>query len=262
MKRIFSKCCQLVAAGLVTALAVGSARAQQNGPVYVNPALFTSWEKTLLGAAGDRMQAHGKERLTMAGHFSRSGKDGGTVTITREADNKIRIDQSAQTGKPLVINGGTPESVGNLSDDDKDLLESFYADSADLFFRANSQGAGYRLLGGRFRADDGSTANYSGPWYLVYQLVVPLKFRGESGVRSKVFAFDASNGLLAAVRYRMTRGGSKVDVGVEYSGWQKVSGQAVPATIRRMENGVEIWRFGVTRATVGPLVADGMFSLP
>lgn len=247
---------------IMAASAQGPAQKAASSDNYVKPNALNVWERALLGAAGDRFQVPGKERFTLSGQLVRSGSTPQSITITREFPDKIRIDRSAKNDKALVVNASVPVGAGTLSQDDKDLLESLYADSPDLFFAGKGHGVSYRLLGGHVRADDGSGAKDQGPWYMVYQLALPLKFRDENGVRFKNFVFDASTGRLEGVRYEVARAGRKVAVAVQYSGWQTVAGQAVPGAVRRSEDGIEIWRMSVTNAVFTKSVADNAFSLP
>ena len=180
-------------------------------------------------------------------------------STTREIPDKILIAGGTASGRAVAFAGAGDASPTSLSESDKDLLESLLLDTPDLFFLGKTQGVAYRLIGSHFRADDGSTPRYAGPWYDVYELTVPLEARGDRGFRFKIFAFDTSTGLLASVRYQLARGATRVAVTVEYSGWRQQAGQAVPSVIRRVENGVEAWRISVNAVAFTPAVSDGAF---
>ena len=61
-------------------------------------------------------------------------------------------------------------SEQSLSGDDQETIETLVFDSADNFFLGQMQGVATRMLGSRFRLDDGTTANYAGPFYDIYQI--------------------------------------------------------------------------------------------
>ena len=220
---------------------------------------LNSWERALLASHGNHLQTPGKERTTFTGKLTRPGEADAAITVTREVPDKILIAGGTASGKAVAFAGTGDASPGSLSESDKDLLEALQLDTSDQFFLGKTQGLAYRLIGSHFRADDGSTRNYEGPWYDVYQVGVPLDARGDKSFRFKTFAFDTSTGLLAAVRYQIARAGTKVEVSLEYSGWKQQSGQAVPSVIRRAENGVETWRISVNAASFTQAVSDGAF---
>jgi hypothetical protein len=246
-------------------MAAGQPPTQPNAvgkPIYVQPRSLTLWERTSLANVGNRLTTQGLERMILSGKLSRYGAGSSVVSVTSELPDKIRVDQASAPGKALTLNGGSPGANVNLSDDDKDLLESFYADTIDQFFLGKTQGVAYRLIGGHVRADDGKAKNYAGPFYRVHQLYMSLQYRNETGIRLKNYVFDTNGGLLAAVKYLIVRGNSKVNVSVEYTGWRVISGQTVPSTIRRVENGSEVWRFDISSATFGGLTNDSSFKVP
>jgi hypothetical protein len=87
-----------------------------------------------------------------------------------------RFDR-AGTGAPSLllddVSGLSKASV--LSDSDLGILESLANDSGEAFLYAYMHGHAQRFLGGRFRTDNGKTANYAGPWYDIYESVAPDK---------------------------------------------------------------------------------------
>ncbi len=66
------------------------------------------------------------------------------LTITREMPGKLRIDFAGLSPKALVFDGNQTSKTGGgaLSDDEKDIMESFYYDTADAFFSGRGRRAG------------------------------------------------------------------------------------------------------------------------
>lgn len=243
-------------------LAFSGAAWGQDG-VHVPVQALTSWQRALLAGYGDHFQAAGKERSVMNGQFVRAGGGPAAATVTKQLPDQVRLEGFSASGKPQTFAGYGKSASGTANADDLDVLETFYADTPELFFLGRQQGVAYRMIGSHYRGDDGTAANYAGPWYDVYQLAVPLDFRGQKGaVRWKTFAFDTSHGWLAAVNYQIPKNGSTVNVKIEYSGWTATGGQASPGMVRRLEDGTEVWRLNVTGASYAPSVADGLFAAP
>ena len=229
--------------------------------IYVEPNSLSSWKRVLLAAQGTRLSSPGKERQIIGGQFTRGGTPPITVVITKELPDKIRLDLVSASGKPIIASG-TTSLPSSISDDDKDLLEAFYLDTPEYFFLGADQGASSRLLGGHVRADGGTSANYQGPWHLVYRIAAPKTVRSEPGSQFKMYAFDTKDGSLSSVKYQVSRLGRTVEVTVEYSGWKSTAGELIPSQIRRLEDAIEIWRFQITSASFIPFASDKLFQLP
>ena len=244
---------------VVTAIAVLAADPIKSLPTYVQENALSVWKRALLKSHGDRLNVPGKERSMFTGLFTKTGVQPVTMVITKELPDKIRLDQVSSNGKPILVPGSGTPTAGITSEDDKDLLEAFYLDTTEYFLLGGSQGAAYRLLGGRVRADDGKTINYQGPWYIVYQVAVPKSARGENGVRLKTFFFDTKDGLLSSVQYETTPQVQNTSVTIAYSNWKMIEGQAVPGLIRRLHGNTEIWRFQITSAEFSALAKDDFF---
>ena len=150
-------------------------------------------------------------------------------------------------------------NAASVAAPDLELLESLVNDSPETFLYGFSQGAGYRFLGARFRTDDGKTSNYQGPLYDIYEVVAPVPVAAGNPSRQKLVYFDSRTKLLAQSRYLIQRGGAKVSVSTEYGGWTNSGGQAFAGQIVRKEDGVVVFRFKITSATVGPAAADTVF---
>jgi hypothetical protein len=116
------------------------------------------------------------------------------------------------------------------------------------------------MVGLRFRTDDGTTANYRGPWWDVYVLGSQILQRRSSTLRHKGFYFDSLTGLLQRVVYRSGAGGVPVETLIQ--GWERIEGQAVPLVWTRMENGRVTFSFRRTGVAFTPAATDDRFTGP
>ncbi len=206
---------------------------------------------------GDRIQKPGHERTTMQGTLTdRSGRSGG-ATLTWEAPGNVRLDRTGASARALVVqhNKGLVDAA-TVSTDDSDLLESLSDDTAEAFFFSFQGGASHRLLGEHFRADDGKTVDYQGPWYDIYELVMPARAQSTGPARQKFYYFDSQTGLLNHVAYSV--GG--VRISTEIGAWTKRDGQSFPGKVVRRENGVVVGSFDIGAAATQPAAADSTFS--
>jgi hypothetical protein len=119
------------------------------------------------------------------------------------------------------------------------------------------RGAAPRIVGRRFREDDGRTPNYKGPWHDIYEIAVPSPDHSRKHIQ-KMFYFDSTTGQIARVRYKSQRGGVLVET--RWSGWQLVGGQPVPGSVIRTEGGKMVLEFHGAGASFAPYAADNLFS--
>lgn len=216
--------------------------------------------REFLVALGDRLQTGGKERFVLIGQYT-TGAASVPATITWEAPGNLRFERNGAATLAVDTKLGVLNS-SRLADAEADVIESLLDDRPEAFLYGLTNGYASRLLGTRFRTDDGKTANYTGPWYDIYQVSAPLAAAGKTVTRQKLFFFDSQTKLLARATYVSEHGGSKTTVSTEYSGWTKQDGQAVPGQIVRKENGTVVFTFRTNASTLGAAAADGVFARP
>jgi hypothetical protein len=194
----------------------------------------------------------------------RGGAQGSTVSMReiRELGDKISVvRRGAAQRSSLNFNGQRTAKVGDVSGtSDESLLETLVNDSAEHFFAGQSQGLPTRFLGFRFRLDDGTDENYTGPFYDVYQVEDQVRVSGDLRQQVKLYHFNSDTRLLERVRYQITRDGVPVDVEVVLGDWQMVQGEMVPGQITRIEAGATAFTLRVESLNVGPRADDGLFS--
>jgi hypothetical protein len=248
--------------------------AQQPGPAnqgqsqrvksgYVSRARMQPRLRDALGVMGNRLEQVGKERLMLDATL-RVGGQGQPLAlrVIRELADKIHVERKGNLQRSsLSFNGQTREKVGEVSEiADDSLLETLVNDSAEHFFAGQFLGLPTRLLGFRFRLDDGTDQNYSGPFYDVYQVEDQVRVGGEPRKRVKLYHFNSDTRLLERVHYQAERNGVPVDVEVVLGDWQSVQGEMVPRQITRVEAGVTAFTLRVESISLAPRAQDGLFS--
>jgi hypothetical protein len=234
---------------------------------YVRRARLWPQLREVLNALGDRVERPGKERLTLTGLISRptvSKTEQNPARLFLELPDKLRLEE--QTGlqtQVTVFNGSSGQGVvktgGAAEQEDEDLVESFVYDAADHFLNSRTRGRATRFPGSRFRADDGATADYKGPYYDLYELTELVQVGKEARRQTKLYYFNSDTLLLERVSYELSRTGAPVRVEVRYRNWQKISGQQIPGEITRLEKGGTVLKLSVTGAAIGPQANDGLF---
>jgi len=227
--------------------------------LYFN--LVPSRYRSLVEALGDRLDKTGRERVVLAGSLEDSSGSKAYV-VTRELSGKFRLDEASGTSvNTIVFDGkGLTSSKGAPSAADNDRIESLIADSSEYFLYSVIRGRGSRLLGRRFRLDDGKDSKYTGPFYDIFELLTPAAGRADVAPRQKHYYFDSASGLLQKVRYLAKSGNGDLTVETAWTNWRKVDGQAAPSAVTRTENGKLVFTFRAASVAFSPALADSTFS--
>ena len=227
-------------------------------PGYVSRRRLQPLLRDALEALGDRLEKPGNERLTLAGTLSRKKDEKLAARLMLEYPDKLRLEEPDGV---TVYDGKLLKSTKkNRTPKDDDEIESLLSDSADHFFTSLANGAATRFLGQRFRMDDGTTKNYTGPFCDLYLVQDPTTSKQATGQQAKIYYLNSDTLLLERVRYEDKNAKTKIEV--QFSAWQKVNGQLLPGQISRWEDGVIVTSLTISSATVGAKAADGIFVLP
>ncbi len=129
---------------------------------------------------GDRLEKPGRERLSVTATLSRADSQAEEVMAVWEFPDRLRLTrQKGNQTRVITFDGDEAKAAENSLDTaEQDLIETLVNGTAEHFFDTQMQGMATRLLGSRFRMDDGSSADYSGPYYDVYKVadrVIPDK---------------------------------------------------------------------------------------
>lgn len=215
-----------------------------------------------LNALGDRLEKPGRERLSITGTLSRA-KDGQTeeVNAVWEFPERLRLTtRKGNESRVLTFDGKQAKSGANPLDiADRNLLETLVYGSAEHFFAAQMQGRATRFLASRLRLDDGSTADYDGPYYEVYKVAEQIQTSADQREQVRLYYFNSETLLLERVRYEINRNGSTVKVEERLGGWTREQGQHVARRIERIENGESVFVLTVRTAGFSRRAEDGMF---
>jgi hypothetical protein len=222
--------------------------------------------RPLLDAHGDRWEKPGQERLILTGTMESPARAGKIpVQLILEFPDKARLEKQIDGKQQVTIfDGKSKFKLGEaLSPEEADELESLVLDSADHFLAGHMQGFAFRHLGTRFRLDDGSVADYKGPYYDIYQMTDQLPQENEGFLpQNKRFYVNSDTQLLERVSYQLTRNGRPVEALVQYAGWQKERGQQIQNSITRTENGKPAFELTVNAIRLSPRADDGIFTKP
>jgi hypothetical protein len=231
-------------------------------------------------AMDGRSKGPGKERLTIVGTLARAGSS--EVTSLRavlEPGGRLRLEergknQNSEAKESVTVfdarsanksQGTASESIQAAAPpqtESEDLIQTLAFDSIEHFFSSQMQGAAFRSLGTRFRLDDGTAPNYSGPYYDIYEVTEYVTEGAKRRARRKFYYVNSDTRLLELVRYEKNLNGARVNVEVRNSEWRLVAGHQVPGLIARLENNVPVLTLTVTSASLGEQVEDGSFVEP
>jgi len=229
---------------------------------YVRRGLLAPRLAPHLNALGDRLEKRGKERLTFTGVLRLAAdSQPRQIGATLEFPDRIRVVLQNGPQNRLLTFDGDETKAGSVppANDELDLIETLAYDSAEHFFAAQTQGSAMRFLGTRFRTDDGSAADYDGPYYDVYKIGDQVKASGQERL-AKLYYFNSDTLLLERVTYVINRDGSEVNVETKLSDWRELEGQQVARRIERFENGKSVLLINIRSAQFGRRTDDGIFT--
>lgn len=238
-----------------------SSRAKPKRAAYVRRGHLSPKLNWHLNALGDRLEKPGRERLSVTGTLSRANSQAEEVTAVWEFPDRLRLTR--QTGNQArviafdgeqVRTGGTP-----LDEAEQDLFETLVYGSAEHFFNTQMEGMATRLLGSRFRLDDGASADYSGPYYDVYKVGDQVKTSDGEREQLKLYYFNSDTLLLERVTYEITRNGAIVKVEERLGDWTRDQFQQIARRIERFENGESVFVLTIGAAHLSARAADGVF---
>jgi len=230
---------------------------------YVQRSLLSPMLVWNLKALGNRLERPGKERLSVTGTLRHSeDSQAEEVVAVFEFPDRLRLTiEKGHQNRVILFDGEQAKAVGRPLDEvERDLIETLVYGAAEHFFISQAQGQATRFLGARFRLDDGSSANYSGPYYDIYQVADQIKTSANEREQNKFFYFNSDTLLLERVAYEINRDGSTIKVEETTSNWGQEQGQQVARRIERFENGVSVFVLTVRLAGFGQRLGDGIFA--
>ena len=215
-----------------------SCRARLKRPAYVRRGNLSPELNWYLNALGDRLEEPGRRGLSVTGTLSRANSQAEEVTAVWEFPDRLRLTmQKGNQARVIAFDGEQVKAAGNpLDEAEQDLIETLVYGSAEHFFDTQMEGMATRFLGSRFRLDDGSSADYSGPYYDVYKIADTGKDLGRWREQLRLYYFNSDTLLLERVTYEITRNGATIKVEERLGDWTREQGQQVARRIERFEN--------------------------
>lgn len=133
----------------------------------------------------------------------------------------------------LTYDGSALKSnSGQLTANDEEVFESFLAHFPDAVFLQSASGGSWRRIGGHFRTDNGTTKNYTGPYWSVFAFSPNTRqglAQGKALQQSLFVAVDERTGLIDEVRVVVNQGAKQQNVTeTQFTNWTQQSGQWVP----------------------------------
>lgn len=231
-----------------------------NRNAYVRRAQMSPRLAMNLNALGNRLEKPGQERLALVGTWRVDGTaQPREFAATMEFPDKLRLSVGGPQNRVITFDGQQTKASQTPAAEELDLIETLAYDSAEHFFATQMQGNAMRFLGARFRTDDGSTADYDGPYYDVYKIADQIKASGEER-SAKLYYFNSDTLLLERVTYVVNRGGSEINVETKLADWRVADGQQVARRIERSENGKSVFVLTIRSAGLGRQAEDGIFA--
>jgi hypothetical protein len=145
-----------------------------------------------LDALGDRFESPAKGRSILTGTLTRyvgNQQLTSQITIVRELPDKIRVEEiSGSSQRTLGHDGSRSWALGQASTTEEvALTELLVCDSLEHLISGQVLGDATLHLGDMFRMDDGSNANYAGPFYDIIRVedsfTSPDRSAGKDGLR-------------------------------------------------------------------------------
>jgi hypothetical protein len=239
-----------------------SDRAKHKRAAYVRRGYLSPKLNWHLNALGDRLEKPGRERLSVTGMLSRADSKAEEVTAVWEFPDQLRLTmQKGNQARVIVFDAEQVKAAGNPPDEaEQDLIETLVYGSAEHFFDTQMEGMATRFLGSRFRLDDGSSPDYSGPYFDVYKITDRINTSAGEREQLKLYYFNSHTLLLERVVYEINRNGATVKVEERLSDWTKEQGQQIARRIQRFENGASVFVLTVRAAHLSPRADDAAFT--
>ena len=209
---------------------------------------------------GNRFEKPGNERALIVGTLQTAGDaNARPVEVINEFPERIRLTISTNHKRQtIVFNHGEIKNAAPLTDIEKSLMDTLSTDSTEHFFWTQMEAQATRFLGDKYRLDDGSSTNYDGPYYDVYQVMDESTLNAQGQPVPKFFYINTSTFLLDRIVYQSVHNSKRVEVLL--SDWRKQNGQSTPFRIERFEDGQSVFVFTVKSVHFGPRVEDATFS--
>jgi hypothetical protein len=223
-------------------------------------------------ALGDRLSTPGKERLILQAQLSQPSRTATTlsVQVVLDISGAVRVDTTSGPAFSLTFNGQqtgnsvTPAAGLASTAADQQLVDALQYNPAEHFITTVIQGNAVQPLGKHFTLTDVLNPSNPPTYCEAFRTVESTTVAWRTSQQPKVYCFDSSTHLLAAVFYEATVSGTKTSFETRYTGWHSIETQPqmVPGKIEFRQNGVVQVAFTVQSASLAPEAADSLFIVP
>lgn len=225
---------------------------------YVRPAVLPTNAREYLLATGKRLEKPGKEAFIFNGTFT-DDQGTGTARVTWQLPGMLRFERQGAVKKVFMLDPqSAAHGAGSLSDQDQDVLEALTYDRPEAFFYALQQGLPYRFLGGGFR--QAGAAPGTGPYYDIYEVYLPIKFRAGAPVKRKLYYFDSLTKLLGKVQTWVNDTDQTGVSETTISNWTTLNTLSAPGTVVLTRKGTVVFTFSQVSALPSAALGTGAFS--
>lgn len=259
----------ILATGMFMVVAAAPLALAQNGQTFKDGSsllganVLPRYFLPTLKALGNRMTSATNAQVKLTGKVT-DAKGSRRAAITLQAPGYLRYEEP-DTARVLTFDGSAfHSSGGQLTDDDERVLESLLAHAPDaVLFQLAAAGGTTRPLGLHFRTDDGTTPNYTGPWWALFVYtpgVRPGLNAGKALQQNLFIAIDEQSMLPDEIRVVDHQGTPQQKVTqTQFGNWLQQSGQAYPGSIVRLEGGQQVLRFDTQQASTGAQGSTSIF---
>jgi len=213
---------------------------------------------------GDRLRVPGRERVISLGTVT-DARGTSPAVLSWELPGRLRFERSS-TGDRVIQAGAaglaTTAIQATLNEAEENLVDSLLHDRIETFLLNAAQGQSVRLIAQNVRGLKDKSRDYAGPLYDVYDQVAKVDSRASSPQRLKRFFIDARTGQLHRVVYYVNRGGKLVQAETIFTQWTLIQGQAIPQTIERRHDGVNVFTYRSTATSFAAFALDNLFERP
>jgi hypothetical protein len=232
---------------------------------FITPGDLPSEFQASLQATGGRLMSAALATVSLSGTLTDA--DGTrTVQITIEAPGYLRFQDAGTSPRVLTFDGTQFQSQnGKGGMDDERIEESLMADLPDSIYLQLATGGGARRIGSRFRTDNGTTPNYTGPYWSLYAYSPAARQGltwGQALQQSFFIALDEQTGFVSEVRMVNQSAGSQNVTQTKFLNWFQQSGQWYPGQIVRVENGQQTLSFQTQQAATGAQLSSNSIFEP
>lgn len=207
-------------------------------------------------AAGALLKLNGrlvraeKARLQLNGTL----QDGGgnrPIQIEWQTSGELRIEEGGGNSGTLRFDGNTLRgSRGALTARDEALVESLAVDLPENLLVEMAGSAASRVIATTLKVAGATGPN--DPEYAVIRLdLQPAVRRPITPASAKAILVNMSTDLVHSVRYNKELDGRERFVTTLFEAWTTVADDPFPGRIRRLENGVEVFRVTISQGSTG-----------